>query len=375
MITTRVTPKETTMPIQFRKELSQIKPYVQGKPVEVVRREFGLDRIEKLASNENQFGPSPKAVAAMTEEIKNLNFYPEGYPFELTQKLSEKLGVAPERFMVGNGGESIIWTISMTFLDAGDEIIVASPSFDIYKLSATLMGAKTVAVPLKDGGFDIDAMLAAVNEKTKIFWLCSPNNPTGNIADKTQINRIIEALPDHVVLVLDEAYYEFASAREGFPTDSTSLLDIHENLIILRTLSKAYGIAGIRVGYVMTSSLIAEKLNSVKQTFGVNRLAQVGAKAALDDDEYMAFVVRSNSEGIAALEQYYESKGWDYFPSYANFSWVNCGRDSHVIFDALQRRGVIIRPGFLWGWDTWLRISTGTEEQIRFLKEQLDEVL
>jgi histidinol-phosphate aminotransferase len=363
------------MPIKFRKELSQIKPYVQGKPTEVVRREFGLARIEKLASNENQFGSSPKAVAAMTAELEHLNFYPEGYPFELTAKLSEKLGVAPERFTIGNGGEAVIWTISMTFLNEGDEIVIADPSFDIYKLCATFLGAKTIAVPLKDHGFDIDGMLAAVTEKTKLFWLCSPNNPTGNIASKADIDRILNALQDDVILILDEAYYEFATAKDDFPKDNLSLLDTHDNVILLRTLSKAYGLAGIRVGYAVTSPAIAEKLNAIKQTFGVNRLAQVGAKAALDDAEYMQFVVKSNREAIIELEAYYDVKGWEYFPSYANFSWVNCDRDSRDIFDALQRRGVIIRPGYLWGWDTWIRVSTGTPEQIRFFMEQLDAVL
>ena len=363
------------MTIEFRKETNNITPYKQGKPAEVVRREFGLERIEKLASNENQFGASPKALIAIQEELQRLHFYPEGHPFDLINALSEKYGAAPEKFVVGNGGEGLIWNISMALLNPGDEIIIAPPTFDIYTLAAKFLGAEVVTVPFTEESYDVEAMVAAITEKTKIFWLCTPNNPTGHIASKEQIDYVIENVPSNIVIVLDEAYYEFASVHEDFPADSVSLLDKHENLIILRTLSKAYGLAGVRLGYSISSALIAEKMNMVKQTFGVNRLAQVGGLAALGDDEYMHHVVNKNKEAIDFLENYYQSKGWNYFSSYANFSWVDCGQDTRLVFDLLQREGVIVRPGYLWGWDTWLRIRTGTEEQMKYFVEKMDKIL
>ena len=363
------------MSIKFREETNHIKPYVQGKPAEVVKRELGLDRIEKLASNENQYGASPKAIAAMQEELKNLHFYPEGYPIDLINALSEKLGVDTERFVIGNGGEGLIWNISMALLNPGDEIIISSPTFDIYTLSATYLGAEVVTVPLNDGAYDVEAMVGAITKKTKIFWLCTPNNPTGHIASQEQIDYVMENVPENVVVVLDEAYFEFASEQEDYPTNSISRLDDHKNLIILRTLSKAYGLAGIRLGYLLTSALIAEKINMVKQTLGVNRLAHIGGIAALEDDDYMHMVVEKNKEAIDFLQEYYDSKGWNYYPSYANFSWVDCGEDTRIVFDLLQREGIIVRPGFLWGWDTWLRISTGTEEQMDFFVEKMDKIL
>ncbi|MDR0356799.1 MAG: histidinol-phosphate transaminase [Clostridiales Family XIII bacterium] len=359
----------------FRHTLSDIKPYVQGKPAEAAQREFGLERIEKLASNENQFGPSPKAVAAIKEELDLLNFYPEGHPFDLIEKLSEKTGLAPECFSVGNGGESLIWYISMVLLDEGDEIVTAAPTFDIYRLSASYLGAKTIAVPLKDAAYDIDAMLAQIGPRTKIFWLANPNNPTGHIANREQLRAVVSRIPEDVVLVMDEAYYDFAALKEDYPSDSVSLLKDRDNAIILRSFSKVYGLAGLRIGYLMTSPELAAKINAIKLTFGVNRLAQAGAKAALDDDEYLRSTVLRNKESVDFLESWFRAKGWDFFPSYANFCWVNCGEDSRLIFEALQRKGVIIRPGFLWGWDTWLRVSAGTEEQMRFFAEKTDEIL
>lgn len=359
----------------FRKELKQFRPYVQGKPIEEVAREYELDRIEKLASNECQFGPSPKAVAAMQNELSELHFYPEGYPYELIKKISSKLSVPEKSLVVGNGGESLIWNISMTFLNEGESIIMADPSFDIYAVSATLMGGKVIKVPLSNGEFDIDAMLDEVDSNTKLFYLCTPNNPTGNIASYDDIDRVISALPEHTVLILDEAYYEFASRFDDYPRENTEFLSRRENTIILRTFSKAYGIAGVRVGYAITSEKISTKMNAVKQTFGVNRLAIAGAMGALDDDEYRDEVTTRNKQALEFLCEYFNEKGWDYIPSYANFIWVNLDEDSKLIFEALQQRGVIVRPGFLWGWPTWIRVSTGTQEQMEFFISQLDATL
>lgn len=359
----------------FRKELEQFRPYVQGKPIEAVAREFGLERIEKLASNENQFGPSQKAITAMKKELEQVHFYPESHPYELTEKLAKKLDVKPENLSLGNGGEGLIWTIAMTFLNEGDEVISPFPSFDIYSVSSTLMGANVIKIPLADDGFDIDEMIEAITPKTKLIYLCTPNNPTGHIASQDEIERVVDALPDHAVLILDEAYYEFASKFDDFPKNSIDLLSRDKNIIILRTFSKVYGIAGVRVGYVITSPEIATKMNTVRQTFGVNRLAQAGAMGALDDDEYLDEVTTRNKEALEFLCSYFDSKGWDYFPSYTNFIWVNIEEDSKLVFEALQQLGVIVRPGYLWGWPTWMRLSTGTEDQMEFFTKMMDKVL
>jgi histidinol-phosphate aminotransferase len=360
----------------YRKEVHGIKPYVQGKPAEAVRRELGLDRIEKLASNENQYGPSPKAASAMKAEMDSVNFYPESYPFELVMALAGKLGVDPDSIVVANGGEAVLWNLSMTFLNEGDEVVTAAPTFDVYRLAASYLGATVVSVPMAPGGaFDVEGMVGAVNDKTKILWLCTPNNPTGTILSQTQLAAVLARVPEDVMVVLDEAYYEFAAAMPDYPARSTDLLSKRKNFAILRTFSKIYGLAGMRVGYLLTNPEHAKRVRSVMFTFGVNRLAQVGAKAALEDDGYLADVVRRNRWSVDFLESYFRGQGWEFFPSYANFCWVDCGLDSKEVFERLQAKGVIIRPGYLWGWDSWLRVSAGTEAQMEFFARQMDAVL
>ena len=359
----------------FRKEVAEVKPYIEGKPAEEVKREYGLDRIEKLASNENQFGPSPKAIGAMHKETGICNFYPESIPFALAKKLADRLDVTAENIAIGGSGESMIRLINLTFVAKDDEVIVIDPSFAIYGSQASLMGGKTIRIPLmNDGTIDVNGMLGAVTDKTKLMWLCTPNNPTGNIATREQIDKLVRSLPDHVVLILDEAYYEYACAFDDYPANNTELLRQKENIIILRTFSKIYGIAGLRIGYIIASPPVVSMINSLKLTFEINRLAQAAADAALDDDEYLQMVTSENKKALATLSCYFEQKGWHYYKSYANFIWVDTGLDSRQLFEDLQKKGVIIRPGFLWGWDTWIRISTGTEEQMRFFIEKMEEI-
>ena len=361
----------------FRRELGAFKPYVQGKPIEAVRREYGLERIEKLASNENQFGPSPKAVQAIKDELPELIFYPESYPFDLMRELSEALGVRQEQLVVGAGGEGLLWQIAMTFINAGDEIVTSDPTFDVYRIASSLLGGVTVKVPLKGMCYDIDAMLAAVTEKTKLFFICNPNNPTGHIASQAELNQIANELPEDVVLVLDEAYYELAALTPDYPRDNIALIDKRPNTIILRSFSKTYGLAGVRVGYITTSPEIAGKLSLVGPTFKLNRLAIAAARGALKDGEYRDWYARENAAARQTLLDFYQTKGWVSFPSYSNFVFTNTGLDSKWFFEELQKRGVIIRPGYLWGeeWRTWFRISTGTPEQMQHFIDKTEEVL
>lgn len=361
----------------FRNELAAFKPYVQGKPIEAVRREYGLDQIEKLASNENQFGPSPKAVQAIKDELKELIFYPESYPFDLMRELTEALGVRQEQLVVGSGGEGLLWQISMTFINSGDEVIVADPTFDVYRISASILGGVTVKIPVKDMRYDIDGMLAAVNEKTKIVYLCNPNNPTGHIASQYEIDKLVKGLPENVVLVLDEAYYELAAVSEDYPKDNIKVIENRPNTIVLRSFSKTYGLAGVRFGYLITSPEIAGKIALVGPTFKLNRLAIAAARGALKDAEYRDWYASENAKARKTLTDYFKSKGWISFPSYSNFVWTDTGLDSMWFFEELQKRGIIIRPGAMWGerWQTWFRISTGTPEQMQSFIEKTDEVL
>ncbi len=359
----------------FRKEMAEFKPYVQGKPAESVKREYGLEKIEKLASNENPFGPSPKAIHAIKKELDNINVYPEGRPVELINKIAKYVGTEPEKVAVGNGGEGLLWSIAMALINEGDDAIVNTPSFDVYNISVSLMGGNIIKVPLIDKSFDIKKIVDSVTEKTKIIYLCTPNNPTGNILSIEEIEYIINNISDDIVLLIDEAYYDFACAFPEYPKNNIKIIDKRPNTIILRTFSKIFGIAGIRIGYAITSELIAEKLNAVKQTFGVNKLAIAGAAAALDDNEYLEMVVKENKACLEVLKKYADSRGIDYFPAYGNFIWMKINMDSSELFEKLQKKGIIIRPGYLWGWQDWIRVSTGTKKQIDFFMEKMDEVL
>ena len=361
----------------FRNELSAFQPYVQGKPIEAVRREYGLDRIEKLASNENQFGPSPKAVQAIIDELPELIFYPETYPFDLMSELTAALGIRQEQLVVGSGGEGLLWQVALTFINEGDEIVTSDPTFDVYRISTSILGGITVTIPVKDLRYDIDAMLAAVNEKTKLFFLCTPNNPTGHIASQEEIDRIVCELPEDVVLVLDEAYYELAAISDDYPKDDISIIDKRPNTIVLRSFSKTYGLAGVRFGYIITSPEIAGKLSLVGPSFKLNRLAIAAARGALKDPEYLDWFVKENAAARKTLLDFYETQGWTSFPSYSNFIFTDTGLDSKWFFEELQKRGVIIRPGYLWGerWKTWFRISTGTPEQMQYFIDKAKEVL
>ena len=358
----------------FRKELAKFQPYVPGKPIEEVKREFGLDRIEKLASNENQLGPSPLAVEAIQKAAHEINFYPEATAYELKQELAADLDVKEENLVIGNGGEELLQIIAQTFINEGDEVVVASPSFGIYNTTVGLLGGVIHSVPFKKNQYDFEGMLAKVSERTKLFYVCSPNNPTGNIATEKEIKTLLEKLPEDVVLVLDEAYYEFAAANPEYP-DGVQILKNRPNTVVLRTFSKVSGIAGVRVGYVITSEELAAGMNKIKLTFDVNRLAQEAARGALRDKAHTKKTVELTKASIDMMEAYFEKKGLEYIKSYANFVFVDVKLHSKGVFEELMKKGVIIRPGYFWGWDNWIRVSAGTLDQTEFFLKKLEEVI
>lgn len=358
----------------FRKELSKLNPYVPGKPTEEVQKEYGLDSVEKLASNENQLGPSPKAVEAVKKELGNLNIYPDAGAMELRHAIAKKLGVDYDNIVVGNGGEQILQIVAQTFINEGDEAIMAKTTFGMYGNSVTHMGGVPVRVPLKDIRHDFEGFVEAINDKTKIIYVCNPNNPIPNIMTKEEMQYLVDNIPEEIVLLIDEAYYDFAILNEDYP-ESLEILKKRPNTIILRTFSKVTGIAGLRVGYAITSKEIATEMGKVKGVFNVNRLAQAGALGALEDQEHIDKTVKLNYESLDMMHKYFDEAGFEYAESNANFTWVNINQSSKEVFEDLMKKGVIIRPGFLWGWDNWIRISTGTIRQTEIFISALKEVL
>ena len=358
----------------YRKELASFKMYVPGKSIEEAKAEFGLKTVEKLASNENPLGPSPKAVAEIRKQVEMIHLYPDPTAAELREKLAGKLGVEAGQIVVANGGEQILQLIAQTFVNEGDEAIMADATFDVYASSVSYLGGIPVRVPLAAYRHDVPGFLQKVTARTKLLYVCNPNNPTGNIISAEELRSLAEALPDRVVLVLDEAYYDYAKVNPDYP-DSLALLAKRANTVILRTFSKVAGIAGVRIGYAVTSAEIAGQMGKIKPTFNVNRLAQAAALGAADDAEHIAKTVDLNYRSLGMMEEYFEKKGLEYIKSSTNFVFVNTGIDSRLVFQELMKRGVIIRPGFNWGFDNWIRVSSGTSGQTRIFLEKLEEIL
>lgn len=341
--------------------------YEPGKPIEYVARELGLDPagIIKLASNENPFGPSPLARAAARQALEQGQLYPDGGCFELREKLAIKRGLKADQFVVGNGSNEIIELLGHAFLGAGDHVVMAAPAFVVYKLVTLLFGAKAIEVPLSNWRHDLAALAAAVTPQTKIVYVCTPNNPTGTANTEADLHAFVRALPEHVVAVVDEAYAEFLER----PPDLRPLLREGRKIVCLRTFSKIYGLASLRVGYGYASAELCALLNRVRQPFNVNAIAQAAAVAALDDQEFADRCARANRAGLMQLEEGCRRLQLEVVPSVANFMLIRVG-DGNRIFDSLQRRGVIVRPVKSYGLPEWIRVTVGTPAQNdRFLTE------
>ncbi len=349
-----------------RKNVMNLPPYVAGKPIEAVEREYGVHNIIKLASNENPLHISPMAVEAMKNELEKCYMYPEGSSPQLREKLAAKYNVDPKQILFGDGGDHVIGLICHAFVNDGDEVIIGDPSFPTYSINVPLMGGILVKVPMKQHTFDLDAVLAAITPKTKMIFFCNPNNPTGTIVGKQKVAEFMSKVPDHVIVVFDEAYFEFVG-DPNYP-DGLEYVRAEKNVIVLRTFSKIYGLAGLRIGYCVAPLHLMAVLGRVVPAFPVNRLAQAAAYAALDDTEFIAKVKKNNDEGRAYLNQQFTEMGMEYAPSYGNFIFVNIGLPTKEVNEKLLYKGVIVRPGFLFGFPTYLRVSIGTmEENKRFI--------
>jgi len=359
----------------FRKELAGLKEYVPGKPIEDVMKEYGLTSIVKLASNENPLGPSKKAIEAIKREAENIHLYPDGAALELRQKLADNHDLDINQVLVGSGGEQILKLIAHTLVNEGDEVIFGAPSFALYDIMSTHIGAKCISLPLtEDFKHDLKAFEEHLNERTKIVYICNPNNPTGNIMPKPELLEFIGKLPESVVLVLDEAYFEYAIHDPEY-LDGLDVLKNRPNTIILRTFSKVAGLAGLRIGYCFSSIEITKEMSKIKGVFNANRIGQAAALASLDDEQHIKNTVALNKQSLGLMKDYFNAHNMRYVESHTNFIFVNINTSSKEAYVELQKRGVIIRPGFLWGFENWIRISSGTIEQTEIFLRALDEVV
>ncbi|MFA6450830.1 MAG: histidinol-phosphate transaminase [bacterium] len=347
--------------------LFDIKPYVPGKPIEEVKRELGIDDVVKLASNENLFGASPKVIEAVKKAAADINFYPDGDCYYLREAIAKKFGVARNCVVAGSGVDELLRLLCVSVLGPGDEVVFADPSFVMYKISAMVTGSSLVAVPLKDDYMhDIPAMLDRVTDRTKLLFVCNPNNPTGTIIKKADIDFLMKNIPEHVLVVFDEAYYEFVEDAD-YP-QTMEYFKQGRDVVVFRTFSKIHGLAGLRVGYGFMNEELAGVLHRVRNPFNVNSLAQAAALVALDDDENARRVAGLNSAGRKQLYKEFDRMGLKYAPSEANFVLVDTGLNSQKVFEELLKKGVIVRPGAFLGFPTCLRVTIGTAaDNARFI--------
>jgi histidinol-phosphate aminotransferase len=346
-----------------RREIFALKPYVPGKPIEEVERELGIRDIVKMASNENPLGPSPMAVEAVREVAGSLHLYPDSICFYLRQKMAAKTGRAPECFLVGNGSDELLRLISETFLTPEAGVVYADPSFVEYEFMARIMGARCTPVPLVDFRHDLSAMKAAIGPQTRIVYVCNPNNPTGSIVTRAELEEFMDGMPDEVLVVFDEAYVEYVDSPEF--QSGLEYLDRGHNVVVLRTFSKIYGLAGLRIGYGITTPEIAAAVNRVREPFNVNLAAQKAAMAALDDEEHLALSRETNRWGRKYLCEEFQRLGLRYVDTQANFLFVDTGRDCQQVFSRLLAQGIIVRTGDIFGYPTFIRVTIGTESENR----------
>ncbi|MBM7569498.1 histidinol-phosphate transaminase [Paenibacillus sacheonensis] len=364
----------TTPDIRSRNVLKRMKPYSPGKPIWEVQRELGLERVVKLASNENPLGPSPKAVEAISELLMDIHRYPDAQAVDLRAAIAGRYELESEQIIITNGGDELITLVSEAFIEAGDEIIVPSPSFSEYEFGGQLMGAaiRTIALT-EDYQYDVSAILEAVSERTKILYLCSPNNPTGTILTQSALTELLNALPPTVLVMLDSAYCHYVT--EDDYSDGIEFVKAGYPVIVLQTFSKVYGLAGLRVGFGAASQSIIRAILQVKEPFNVNALALAAAAAAIADVDHVQRSSQLVKEERLRLYLEFEELGLPYTPSMSNFILVELDEDAEHHYVELMRKGVIVRYGAAWGLPRHVRISIGTPEENTTLLHALRAIL
>lgn len=360
--------------MQPKPNIVHLPVYQPGKPIEDVKRELGLTEVIKLASNENPYGCSPKAKEAMIRELETVSLYPDGAAVSLTEAVARKHGVTPDQIIFGCGSDEVIEMIAKAFFLPGDETVMASHTFSQYPHNANVENAAIVEVAMKDRStHDLPAMLAAVTPKTKVVWICNPNNPTGTIVSHAEVQAFMEQISPEVLVVLDEAYIEYVT-DPSFP-NGLELLKAHKNLVLLRTFSKIYGLASLRIGYGIGHPEVIKLINQVRPPFNTTRPAQAAALAALADDAFITACREANTAGIAYLTGEFDRLGLTYFPAHGNFIMVETGRPSVDMFNALMRKGYIVRGGHALGFPTALRVTVGNPAQNEGFIQALTQAL
>jgi histidinol-phosphate aminotransferase len=362
---------------QVQPQILGIHPYIPGKPVSELQRELGLTYISKLASNENPLGSSPKAIVAIQNALKDISRYPDGSAFELKSDLANFLGVKPTQIAIGNGSNELLELIARVFAGRGDEIIYSQYAFAVYPISAQVVGATGVEVPAVDWGHDLNAMLAAITDKTKLIYIANPNNPTGTLFSRSQWEAFISQVPKEVVVVLDEAYLEYAKSFDSnhdYP-DGCDYLQDYPNLLVSRTFSKAYGLASLRVGYLLGCDEIIQYINQLRAPFNVNQFAQVAACSALSDQAFVAESVLLNQQGMRQLIEGLDTLSVSYIPSAGNFICIDLGDAALDINQKLLAEGVIVRPLANYGMTSFLRVSIGKQVENQHFMDALKTVL
>ncbi|MBU3912384.1 MAG: histidinol-phosphate transaminase [Candidatus Omnitrophica bacterium] len=350
-----------------RKSIQNIKSYQPGKPIEEVKRELGLRDVIKLASNENPFGPSPKAVAAIKKHLTDINRYPESGCFYLRQALSKKIKVRPDQLVFGNGSDELILLALRAFVEEGDEVVVASPTFLIYEIASRIQGAKIKIVPTRYFRYDLKAMKKAITKNTRIVFIANPDNPNGTYVTRYELEEFLKGLPETLLVFIDEAYFDYVQER-----DYPNAMDYvsRGNVMVTRSFSKSYGLAGLRIGYGVSSPEIISYIESVREPFNVNLLAQTAATAALKDKKFLVKVKKITRDGRRFLYAELGKLGLRYIPSVTNFVLFEAGKDASKICKKLMKQGVIVREMNAWGLDNFIRVTVGKEkENKRFIKE------
>jgi histidinol-phosphate aminotransferase len=359
--------------MKIKKSIRDLIPYPPGKPIEELTREYGIKKVIKLASNENPLGPSPLSLKAIRKGLSQLHRYPDGSGYYLKEGLSRQLGVKSDQILLGNGSNEIIELALRTFLGPGDEVVSPSPSFLVYGTAVQAAGGKNILVPLKRFIIDLEAMLRAVSPRSRIIIVNNPNNPTGTVIKRKGWEKFLKAVPPDILVLLDEAYIDFVDDPDC--PDGLEYLASDKPLLVLRTFSKAYGLAGLRVGYGVTQAGLADYMNRVRQPFNVNSLGQAGALGALEDREFFEKTRSLIREGKLVLEKGLKSLGLTYIPTQTNFLLIKVPGKAQEVFEAMLHKGVIIRSMKSYGLENFIRVNMGLPEENHIFLKALGEVL
>ncbi|KMJ59594.1 histidinol-phosphate aminotransferase [Bacillus sp. LL01] len=355
--------------VKSREVLQHIAAYPLGKSLQEIQVELGIPTLRNMSEIENVFGCSPQVKKQLMKQLDHLFTYPDGSARVLSEKLGSFLGVEQSQLFIGNGSDEIIRLLLRAFLNSEEEAIMADITFPRYRTNVSIEGGNPIIVPLENGVHDLEAMHAHITELTKMIFVCNPNNPTGTIVEKESLMTFIEKVPEHILIVLDEAYYEYATSEEYL--QSIPLLKKHSNLVILRTFSKVYGLAGLRIGYGIMDPLLSSELTKVKEVFNVNQLAQAAAVVAIEDQEFKEQCILRNEEGSAFLEAELSRLGYSYFPTQANFMMIHIGRDGNEITQRLLTKGIMVKSGAPLGYPESIRVTISSMEDNRYFIEAL----